>query len=122
MIKSKSPERAEISDIQNALVNGADGIILDKETAYGKHPIECVDTVSKTILETCDLIDPEKKFKTLFSTCDFTLKEEILVMNVAKIILDKNREPIDYIMTLSKKGKMAKLLAKYCLPIDILAC
>ena len=43
-------------------------------------------------------------------------------MNVAKIILDKNREPIDYILTLSKQGRISRLLAKYYLPIDIIAC
>ena len=43
-------------------------------------------------------------------------------MNVAKIILDKNREPIDYILTLSKQGRIARILAKYYLPIDIIAC
>lgn len=122
MIDEKAPLRSEIADIQNALVQGADGIMLDKETAYGLHPIESVATVSKTIAETNNMIDPAKKFKTLYSICDFAEKDEILVMNVAKIILDKNREPIDYILTLSKQGRIARLLAKYYLPIDILAC
>ena len=44
------------------------------------------------------------------------------MMSVAKIILSKNREPIDYILTLSKEGKITRLLAKYYLPVDILAC
>lgn len=122
MIEEKAPLRSEIADIQNALVQGADGIMLDKETAYGKYPIESVATVAKTIAETNHMIDPVKKFKTLYSICDFSEKDEILVMNVAKIILDKNREPIDYILTLSKQGRIARLLAKYYLPVDILAC
>lgn len=122
MIEEKTPLRSEISDIQNALVEGADGIILDKETSYGHYPAEAIAAVSKTLTETNNIVDPYKKFKSLYSICDFTSKEEILVMSVAKIILDKNREPIDYIMTLSKRGTIAKLLAKYYLPIDIIAC
>ena len=43
-------------------------------------------------------------------------------MNLAKIILDKDREPIDYILTLSKQGKIARLLSKYSLPVDVMAC
>lgn len=43
-------------------------------------------------------------------------------MSVAKIILTKNREPIDYILTVSKTGKFARLLAKYYLPINVIAC
>lgn len=122
MIEEKFPLRSEIADIQNALTQGADGILLDKETAYGNNPIECISTVSKTISETGGIIDPVKKFDSLYSICDFSDKDELLVMSVAKIILDQNREPIDYILTLSKQGKIARLLAKYCLPVDIIAC
>jgi len=43
-------------------------------------------------------------------------------MSVAKIVLDTKREQIDYILTVSKQGKIARLLAKYYLPIEILAC
>lgn len=122
MIEDKSPLRSEIADIQNSLVQGADGILLDRETSYGKHPVESVSMVSQTIAESGSIIDPYKKFKTLFSMCDFYDKDELLIMSVAKIILTREREPIDYILTLSKQGKMAKMLAKYYLPIDILAC
>ena len=122
MIDNKFPQRSEIADIQNSLAEGADGIILDRETSYGSHPIESISVVSQTISETTNVIDPEKKFDTLFSICDYTNKDELLVMNLAKIILDKNREPIDYILSLSKDGRIARLLAKYCLPIEILAC
>lgn len=122
MIDEKEPLRSEISDIQNAIVNGADAILLDKETAYGNYPVEAVKVISKTMAETANVIDPWKKFKTLYSIWDFTDRDEILVMSVAKIILSKDREPIDYILTMSKKGKMSRLLAKYYLPIDIIAC
>ena len=122
MIDEKKALRSEIADIQNSLVQGADGILLDKETSYGNYPIDCVGMVSKTIAETNNIIDPYKKFKTLHSICDFTDKDEVLVMNAVKIVLNKNREPIDYILTLSKQGRIARILAKYYLPIDILAC
>lgn len=67
MIEEVDPIRAEISDIQNALVQGADAILLDKETAYGNFPVECVAMVSQTIAQTQDIIDPMKKYKTLYS-------------------------------------------------------
>ena len=118
-------------------MQGADGVLLDKETSYGKNPVDAVADVSKTIAETGAVIDPKKKFKTLYEILSFngsTLsksgpglqmssdKDEFLVMQAAKIVLQKNREPIDYIMTLSKEGKIARLLAKYYLPLDVLAC
>mmetsp|Transcript_18020 Transcript_18020/g.15947 ORF Transcript_18020/g.15947 Transcript_18020/m.15947 type:complete len:123 (-) Transcript_18020:289-657(-) len=122
MIDEKRPQRSEISDIQNSLVEGADGIILDKETSHGSYPIEAVSVVSKTISETNNLVDPDRKFESLFSICDFTDKDELLVMSLVKIVLDKDREPIDYILTLSKQGKIASLLSKYSLPIEVVAC
>jgi pyruvate kinase len=122
MIDNKYPQRSEVSDIQNALVEGADGFILDKETSYGKYPIESVAATSKTIAETSSIIDPQKKFDTLYSVCDYSNVDELLAMSAAKIVLDTNREPIDYIITLSKQGKIARLLAKYNLPIDVQAC
>lgn len=68
------------------------------------------------------MIDPDKKYDTLLSVCDYEDKDELLVMNLAKIILDKDREPIDYILTLSKQGKIARLLSKYALPVEVMAC
>lgn len=67
MVEEKQPLRSEIADIQNSLIQGADGIILDKETAYGKHPIESVGVVSQTIAQTNNLIDPDKKYKSIYS-------------------------------------------------------
>lgn len=67
MIDDKLPDRAEISDIQTALVEGSDGVLLDKETAYGKYPIRAVATVSKTFSESSNMVDPVKKFDTLYS-------------------------------------------------------
>ena len=67
MIEEKTPLRSEIADIQNSLTQGADAILLDKETAYGRYPSEAVLAISKTIAETENIIDPYKKFKTLHS-------------------------------------------------------
>ena len=42
MIQNPTPTRAEVTDIANAIYEGADAIILSGETSIGKHPIECV--------------------------------------------------------------------------------
>ena len=42
MIYKRSPSRAEVSDIYNAIKLKTDGLVLAAETAIGKYPIECV--------------------------------------------------------------------------------
>ena len=40
MITNESPNRAEINDIHNTLLDGASGLVLAAETAIGKYPIK----------------------------------------------------------------------------------
>jgi len=49
MITSPTPTRAEVNDIYNTLLDGADGLVLAAETAIGTHPIACVSMVVKMI-------------------------------------------------------------------------
>ena len=52
MINSKIPERAEVSDVAKAVLDGSDALMLSKETVIGKYPIESVSIMRKIIEET----------------------------------------------------------------------
>jgi len=49
MIESASPTRAEVTDVANAIFDGADAVMLSGETATGKHPVKVIETITKIL-------------------------------------------------------------------------
>ena len=52
MVEESLPTRAEVSDVANAILDGATHVMLSAETAVGKHPHRVIDIMNKIIAYT----------------------------------------------------------------------
>ncbi len=125
MKKNNRPTRAEVTDIANAVYNGADAVMLSGETTTGLHPIKAVSYMAKIcehteisdegerIYENLDLNDKVVAIaKSTVSTAN-DLKAKLIVIptitgTTAKLV--SNFEPICPILTLTTNKQVAESL------------
>lgn len=51
MLNSLTPSRAEVNDVANAVLDGADAVMLSGETSVGQYPVQVVQTMANIIQE-----------------------------------------------------------------------
>ncbi|KAL7420866.1 Pyruvate kinase [Cryptotrichosporon argae] len=111
MTYNPRPTRAEVSDVANAVIDGADCVMLSGETAKGKYPIEAV----KMMAETAFLAESAIAYQPLFDqlralTPRPTETAETLALSAVAASIEQDAGAI---IVLSTSGVSARLLSKY---------
>jgi pyruvate kinase len=111
MIKNPRPTRAEISDVGNAVTDGADCVMLSGETAKGSYPAESVREMSEACLKAENVIPYVSHFEELTSLVKRPVSiVESCAMAAVRASLDLNAGGI---IVLSTSGDSARLISKY---------
>jgi pyruvate kinase len=117
MVDYPTPTRAEVSDITNAILDGADAVMLSEETAIGKYAIDACATMARI----CVTVEKEIKNLLPFKHLEKNIKiypELALSFAAERITEDLN---VKAIVVLTRSGKTARLISERRIDRPILA-
>ncbi|KDE06394.1 pyruvate kinase [Microbotryum lychnidis-dioicae p1A1 Lamole] len=118
MTYNPRPTRAEVSDVANAVIDGADCVMLSGETAKGTYPIAAVEMMA----ETCFLAESAICYPPLFNEIRNlafrpTATSETVAMSAVAAALEQNAGAI---LVMSTSGNTARLISKYRPPCPVI--
>ncbi|MBM3413814.1 MAG: pyruvate kinase [Bacteroidetes bacterium] len=111
MINRIKPNRSEITDVANAVLEGADALMLSGETAVGNHPTLVIETMTKIILEVeakayyynrDEMLRPQAHSPSLLS--------DAICYNACKLAEDVNAEAI---IGMTQSGYTGFMISSY---------
>lgn len=115
MIHNPRPTRAEISDIANAVYDGASALMLSGETAAGKYPVQALKSMADVARFTEQGID----YKQWFHSTDFKIRNNIDAISHATCAMAIDVDA-KCIVVNSISGQTARMVSRFRCPVDIL--
>lgn len=108
MTKNQIPTRAEISDIANAIFDGADALMVTGETAIGNFPQDVVKVLDKVIVET----ESDIAYKNYYLSRSQNLLSTSQAISHAACSVAHNLN-IKNLVTMTHSGSTAVMTARY---------
>lgn len=120
MMSSPRPTRAEASDVANAILDGADAVMLSGETAAGEYPVEAVQTMDRIARAIEEIFPYEEMLMRSLKTSERTANDAIGI-SVAQTALTLPN--VKAIVAFTETGGTAKRMCKFrpCVPIIAVA-
>ncbi len=112
MMRQPTPTRAEVSDVANAILDGTDAIMLSGETSIGKYPVKSVSMISRIARETETAASSHVEDGNFINISDTISKA---VQGICQSM------PVDKIVTLTRSGYTAKMIARFRIAQSIIA-
>ena len=103
MIDNPTPTRAEVTDIANAIYEGADAVMLSGETTVGKYPVECVNFISKISKQT-------EKYRTLGYESKLIIDTDWQHLGIAAKSIAESIKA-DGIIAITRSGQTAEIVS-----------
>lgn len=116
MTGNPRPTRAEVSDVANAVLDGSDCVMLSGETAKGKYPEICVQTMGQICAEAQQATMGTIHFMAIRSAQATIVTEESIAASTVNTAFELNARCI---IALTNSGKTARHIAKFRPPCPI---
>lgn len=107
MISVPSPTRAEVADVTNAILDGADAVMLSAETAVGSFPLEVVRTMAAIAARTEKIM-----LGSEIADDEIHKARKVNAVSASAIQIAKNTGAVA-IIALSESGFTARKLSRY---------
>ncbi|ETX01638.1 MAG: hypothetical protein ETSY1_06655 [Candidatus Entotheonella factor] len=120
MTVSPVPTRAEVNDVFNAILDGADAVMLSAESASGQYPIETVQLMSRIVTNAEASLPPQEfDIRDTAGTPYF----EVIGHGISTMVrhMDSRGDHISAIVAITREGYSARMLAKYRPGVPIIA-
>ncbi len=118
MINNPRPTRAEATDVANAVYDGTSAVMLSGETAIGKYPVACLETMSRIIENTEKDINYVRRFNQL------EMDECYNVTNAISHATCTTAHDLGAaaIITVTKSGYTARMISSFRPDCPIISC